>query len=117
MKKKITLGTIVFLILVVTYNLSIQIMNAVRSGDRLYDAAERVYLLEAKNKELKKRLLEIQSTDFIEQEARNKLGLGKSEETVVIIPEDKIKLILGTSTSSVQPKRLANWVGWFRVFF
>ena len=115
MVRKIILGTIILVVLMVAYNLLIQITDAVRSGERLSKAADMVYKLEAKNRDLKKKLAQIQSPEFIEEQARNKLGLSKVGETVVIIPEDKLKLIMGVSTST--QIRLSNWLGWWKVFF
>ena len=102
--------------MVIAYNLLVQITDALKSGERLSTAAEKVYKLEAKNKELIQKLKEIQSPEFIEEMARNKLGLGKAGETIIIIPEEKIKEILGASNSA-QEIRLPNWLGWLRVFF
>lgn len=116
MIKKIALVLIVLVILAVAYNLVTQIMGAIKSGERLSAAADVVYKLEAKNKLLKDRLNQIQSLEFIEQEIRNKLGFAKKGETVVVIPEDKLKLVLGAS-SSAQSVRLPNWLGWVKVFF
>ena len=116
MIKKIALGAIFLVSLAVAYNLINQIINTTKSGDRLSQAADTVYQLELKNKELKKKLTQIQSPDFIEQQARDKLGLSKKGETVVIIPEDKLKQALGV-TQSAQKVRLPNWLGWLRVFW
>lgn len=115
MIKKIALGLIIITVLIVAYNLITQIMEAVKSGDRLSSAADVVYKLEVKNKALKDKLSEIQSPEFIEQEIRNKLGFARKGETVVVIPEDKLKLVLGTSSSA--QIRLPNWLGWIKVFF
>lgn len=115
MIRKIVPIVAVLLVLLVVYNLVNQILGAFKSSDRLSQAVEKVYSLEAKNKELKKQLAEIKSPKFVEQQARDKLGLSKAGETVVIIPEQKIKAVLGTS----QPAqiRLPNWQGWLRIFF
>ncbi len=102
--------------MVIAFNLVAQILNTIKSGDRLSIQAEIVYNLEAKNRELKKKLTHIQSPQFIEEQARNKLGLSKSGETIVVIPEEKLKQVLGASNSA-QIVRLPNWLGWFRVFF
>lgn len=115
MIKKIALGLIILISLVVAYNLLTQIMEAAKYGERLSQAAETVYKLETKNKELKKKLSQIQSPEFIEEQARNKLGLSKQGETVVIIPEEKLKQVLGTTESA--QIRLPNWLGWLKVFF
>lgn len=115
MIKKIVLVSIILAGLIMAYNLLTQIMSAVKSGERLSQAAEMLYKLEIKNKELKKKLSEIQSPEFIEAQARNKLGLGKRGETIVIIPEDKLKLVMGISESA--QIRLPNPLGWLKVFW
>lgn len=115
MIKKLSLGLIILISLIVAYNLVIQIIQAVKSGERLSQSADVVYKLEAKNKELKRQLTQIQSPEFIDEEVRNKLGMSKKGETIVIIPEEKIKAILGASSSA--QIRLPNWLGWLKVFF
>lgn len=115
MIKKIGLGAIILVVLVIAYNLMTQILEATKSGERLSEAADIVYKLEAKNRELKNKLIQIQSPDFIEEEIRNELGLAKKGETLVIIPEEKLKLVLGASAAD--QIGLPNWLGWWKVFF
>lgn len=115
MLKKIIIGLVVLVILVIAYNLIKQITESTKSGERLSEAADEVYKLEIKNKTLKQKLLQIQSPQFIEAEIRNRLGLTKIGETLVVIPEDKLKSVLGASSSAVI--RLPNWLGWLKVFF
>ena len=50
MVKKIALGLAILVILIVAYNLIVQILEATKSGERLSQAADAVYQLEAKNK-------------------------------------------------------------------
>lgn len=116
MLRKVIIISIIVVVLVVIFNLISQILTTIKSGERLSSQAEVVYSLEAKNRELKKKLTQIQSPQFIEEQARNKLGLGKPGETMVIIPEDKLKAVMG-ATQSAQITRLPNWLGWWRVFF
>lgn len=116
MFRKVIYGAILLIVLIITYNLVSQIVQAIKSGERLSEASDGVFKLQNQNKELKKKLTEMQSSDFIEQQARNKLGLSKKGETVVIIPEKTLNLVLGAS-SSAQPVRLSNPAGWWRVFF
>lgn len=115
MIKKIVLILIVLVCLVVAYSLIKQIIEATKSGERLAKATDEVYRLEKKNKELKQKISQVQSSEFLEAEIRNRLGLAKKGETIVIIPEDKLKLVLG-ATQSAQI-RLPNWLGWIKVFF
>ncbi len=116
MIKKIIYGVVIFLSLLIAYNLLQQITQAIKSGERLSAATDALYNLQAKNKDLKKKLSEIQTPDFIEQAARDKLGLSKKGETVVIIPDQTMKLLLSAS-GSAQVARLPNPLGWWRVFF
>ncbi len=116
MIKKIALGVIFLVSTILAYNLIRGIIDSTKSGDRLSEAVDIVYKLEVKNKELKKKLTEIQSPNFIEQQARDKLNLSKAGETLVIIPEEKLKLVLGASHSA-EEIRLPNWRGWLKVFW
>ncbi len=116
MIKKLVIIAIISVGLIAGYNLVSQILDAAKSGERLTDAADAVVKMENKNKELKKELADSRSPQFIEEKARNKLGLGKVGETIVIIPDEKIKQVLG-ATQSAQEVRLPNWLGWLRVFF
>ncbi len=115
MIRKIIAILAVLVILLIAYNLVSQILGAFKSSDRLSAMADKVYSLEAQNKELKKKLEEIKSPQFIEQQARDKLGLSKKGETIVIIPEQKLKEVLGVSQSA--QIRFPNWQGWLKLFF
>ncbi len=115
MLRKIIITGLIVVVLLIVYSLLNQITDALRSSDRLSAQAEAVFKLEAKNRDLKKKLSQIKSPEFIEQQARDKLGLSKGGETVVIIPEEKLKMVLGASNSA-QEVRLPNWMGWFKVF-
>lgn len=116
MRKKITITIIIFLAIFTLYNLLSQIFKAVRSADRLSQATEIIMKLQDENKRLQKQLIYVQKPDYIEQQARDKLGLAKAGEVVFVIPDEKIKQVLGLN-SSVDEKRLPNWQGWLRVFF
>lgn len=116
MIKKISLGVIILIVLVIGYNLIKQISDAIKSSERLSQEADSLSQLQDQNKQLKEKLAQIQSPEFIEEQARNKLGLAKLGETIVVIPEEKLKEVLGASQSA-QEVRLPNWLGWWRLFF
>ena len=78
-------------------------------------ATEKLHKLEVENRNLKNKLENVKSNDFIEEEARNKLGLAKEGEIIVIIPDETIDLILGKKKAEIV--RLPNYLGWWRVFF
>ena len=67
------------------------------------------------NQKLKSQLSYVQSKEFIEEQARNKLFLIKPGEQEVLISEDLIK---GASTPSAQAKKDdPNWKKWWSLFF
>lgn len=115
MIKKVSLGFLILVSLVMAYNLVNQIIAVTKSGERLFRSADILFRLEAKNRQLKEKLSKLKSTEFLEEQARNKLGLAKAGETVVVIPEEKLKSILGASQSA--QIRLPNWLGWLQVFW
>lgn len=116
MTKKLGFLLLIFLTILFAYNLIGQIFNTLKSGERLDQVVQKLHQLEVKNRELKKRLEEVKSPEFLEQQARDKLGLAKEGETVVIIPQEKIDQILGASRDKEEGK-LPNWLGWLRLFF
>lgn len=117
MTKKISFTAIILISVFIAYNLIIQIFQALHSGDRLSLATEILYKLEVENKRLKERLEQTKTDEFIVEQARNKLGLVKKGETLIVIPEDKINQVLSASQSAKEEERLPNWVGWFRLFW
>ena len=65
----------------------------------------------SENSQLQKDLSRVDNTQFIEEEARNKLFLAKPNETEIIVPQEKKKAI---------PKKgeeFPNWKQWFLLFF
>ncbi|QQG43009.1 MAG: septum formation initiator family protein [Candidatus Daviesbacteria bacterium] len=113
--KKISFFTVAVVLLIIIYSLISQIFSAFRSGDRLSEALDKLHQLQIKNQALKKSLKTASSPEFIEQQARDKLGLSKEDEVVVVIPEEIIQKILSQTQPNVP--RLPNPIGWWKVFF
>lgn len=104
------------IVLVIVYNLVNQIFEAMHSGERLSQAVDSLYKLQTENRQLQDKLSQVNSPQFIEEQARDQLGLSKKGETVVIIPDEKLNQVLGISKLAPEVK-LPNWLGWWRVFF
>jgi len=98
------------------------INNLVRSIYTLWQKYDLVTLAQKErdrqkqeNQRLKSQLSHVQSKEFIEEQARNKLFLVKPGEQEVLISEDLIK---GSSTPSAQAKKNdQNWRKWWGLFF
>lgn len=116
MAKKIGIAASLIVFLVVTWNIIGQIISTLKSGDRLNIATDKLHRLEIKNKDLKAKLDEVKDLRFLEEQARDKLGLVKEGETLVIIPQEKIDSILGLS-KKIEEIKLPNWQGWLKLFW
>ncbi len=115
-KKKIGILLSGIVVIFITWSLIGQIMTTVKSGDRLQEDADKLHSLEVKNKELKNKLEEVKKPSFVEQQARDKLGLAREGETLVIIPDEKLNQVLGVTEKKAEI-RLPNWQGWLRLFW
>lgn len=80
-----------------------------KAGERIEQAEQEVKNQEAENQNLKKRLAEVQSPEFIEKEAREKLGLGRPGEEIVVLPEVPV-------APSMPAVDGPNWRKWWRVY-
>lgn len=104
-------------ILVLTLLFTIGIVRSVITiAQKRGIVAERQQVLrqeEAKRNELLERLKEATSASFIERAAREKLGLVKEGETVVIL--DKTKLL--NQDTPVPAGPVSNWKQWWNLFF
>lgn len=101
-------------ILIVT--LSRSIWDLWRRRDILGERQSALKRLEAENNRLKGELSYSESPFFVEQEARNRLGLGREGETVVILPKSQI-LSPNDQTRGEKEENLPNWKRWWRLFF
>lgn len=115
MSRKIGLLIILILAGVILYSLGQQIYNSLIVAKRLDAEADKLSKLELQNQELKKQAEESGSIGFIEQQARNKLGMARIGETVVIIPQSEIDRLI-ESQKPVVAEQLPNWQGWLKLF-
>jgi len=81
-----------------------------QKGEIVKSAQEERSVEEQRNRDLKKKLEFSQSQQFIERQAREKLGLAKPGETVVIMSQSP-------ATQSGVIEVLPNWKRWLNLFF
>jgi cell division protein FtsL len=111
-----TIGTIfiIFLAILILVGLFKQINSALLASSRLDQAAEEVTKLQDKNRQLKNKLSEVQNPDFVEEVARDKLGLSRPNETVVVVPQEAINRVLAANIK-IEEIKIPNWQGWLRL--
>lgn len=80
---------------------------------------ERQKVIEAKklSQELEKQVKEIKSQEFTEKEARDKLGLAKPGETVLVLPdEDTLRRLAPKFYEEEDIQLDPNWRKWLKLF-
>ncbi len=88
------------------------------SKKQIDEARGRVEKLQSENESLKNKLALSQSEAFIEQQLRDKLGLAKEGEMVVVLPEPSI--LKQYSPKIVYEEEILpdpTWKMWFRFFY
>ncbi len=89
----------------------LNIKNAIKKEET------RLVKLRKENEELKKRAEEVGKDIFFEKEARNKLGLGKEGETIVVLPDDETLRKLALKREEEQDTLPdPNWKKWLKLF-
>ena len=73
--------------------------------------------MEAENKKLQEKILATQDLNFLEREARNKLGFIKEGEVVVVLPDEEILKKLAPQAQIIENEGLdPNWKQWLKLF-
>lgn len=78
--------------------------------------------IQAENQTLEERMSYFSTREFREQEAREKLGLKKADETVVAIKEDIVRDAVSNGTDSQDNSKteeafIPNYRKWWQLFF
>lgn len=111
MKSKLVTGLIIVfgLYLIVSFSRDIWgLLNKTKEIDKERQTLEN---LKADNVALKQQLEYVKSDEFVEKEARDKLGMAKEGEAVVLMPENTSK------ASETQIQEVPNWKKWWQLFF
>src|SRR3989337_1746833 len=78
---------------------------------------EKVKALEEEEKDLEKKLEEVKSDDYIEKQIRDKLGLAKEGEIVVILPPPEVlRKFAPEDREEEEVLPDPNWKKWARLF-
>lgn len=112
MKQKILLVFGVLAAILLIFNSVKKIMFFRNNAQQIKEAETRLFSLKKENEQLKSELEYKKSNDFAEEEIRNKLGLAKQNEAIVVLPKEEAKET-DKDLSNVTP----NWRKWWRLFF
>jgi len=88
------------------------------SNQKIIDAQNKVNELKKENQELNQELQIAQSMQFVEQMVRDKLGLARKGEIVVVLPDD---VLLRSLAPKLPEERFSLpdpvWKMWMKLFF
>ncbi|MDZ7586603.1 MAG: septum formation initiator family protein [Patescibacteria group bacterium] len=112
MKQKSKWGgwVLVGVLLVMMVRLGGNVWRLWKAGERIKQAEAEVDKETKENKQLKARLAQVQSPEFIEKEAREKLGLGKPGEEIVNLPKQEQESVRAGEREE------ANWRKWWKLY-
>lgn len=110
LKIKKILVIVVGIVLIISFSRSI--VRLLKLGNPAEELKEELVQLEIKREELLKKKAYYQSDEFIEDQARNTLNMGKPGETIVVLPDDFLQ-----EEHFQEAKSLPNWKKWLEIFF
>jgi len=85
---------------------------------RLTETEERIEKLKSENEVLGEKLDTFQSDEYIEKQLRDKLGLAKEEEIIIVLPdEETIRKFAPKTEEEEEILPNPNWKKWFKLFF
>lgn len=111
--KYLVLG--LFSLLVISIVRNIERIN--KTKEEVSEMEKRVEALKEENEKLKEKEASVKSDFYVEKQIRDKLGLAKEGDIVVVLPEKEVleKLAPDTSEEEDAPTQ-PNWKKWMEVF-
>jgi cell division protein FtsB len=111
---KLALVVVLILVILIGYSIIKEKKNQQQTVDAIASLKQEIQTFENRNLELVEMVKYLRSNQFIEKEARQKLGLQQPGEKVVIIPALDQGQVAGAVTRALsQP----NYVKWWKYFF
>jgi len=115
-KRRVIYLSIIIVGLLISFGLARNLYVTYQNSQLLTSAKEKLDRLRAENLRLKEEHTAASDPNFIEREARNRLGLVRPGETVVILPASGAAFPSSLSGEAVKPTRPV-WQQWLGLFF
>lgn len=106
---------IIFVILTSSF---VKSLNRIKMGDTVIQKTKvKIEKAEEENKKLSEQLEITQSEEFLENQLRNKLGLAKEGEIILVLPEaDIVRKLSPIIPVEEEIKPKPNWQKWLELF-
>lgn len=99
--------------LVVAIRQGVSVVRLWKTGRVVKEAKTQVEKESRENERLKEKLAEVSSPEFVEREAREKLGYGKAGETLIIFPRQNDA---NPKPQISNPNNEPNWRKWWKLY-
>lgn len=113
MKRNLLLFLAVLISILLIVNSSKRILNLRTTSQQVKEAEAQLENLRKENEKLQEELKYKKGNEFAEKEIRDKLGLAKEGETVVILPKEETQQLTTDNGQLTKP----NWQKWRDLFF
>ncbi len=118
--KSISLGSygLLFLALFLSFSLARNIVSFTSAKRKLSQESEKIAKLEKEVQIVEQQVKSVKKEEFVEKEARDKLGLAKEGEIVIVLPEDTVLAQLAPKIPQADeflPE--PNWKKWANLFY
>jgi cell division protein FtsB len=116
---KIATVFIVFLCILLGLSVLRNLGTILSTNKEIALARQKLSEIEAKNKELEKQKLIVESPSYKEKLIRDQLGFAKEGETVLILPDNEIleKLSPIIAQDESEEAKVYNWQKWLKLLF
>jgi cell division protein FtsB len=98
--------------IILAMRLGTNIYRIWKTGDRITESQTKLTQVQKKQEELKSQLAQVQTPEFVEKEAREKLGYGREGEVIVILPQNDSAKNEVLSAKENNP----NWKKWWDLY-
>ena len=104
--------------LLMLVSLARNIVKVREAKERLKEKEEYIEKIRGENEELSQRVATFKSEEFIEKQLRDKLGLAKEGETIIVLPdEETISKFAPSDEKEEEILPDPNWKKWLKLFF
>jgi len=108
---------LVFFVLTLSFSLARNVLRINKAKMRIYEVQENVGKLGEEKEKLEERLEIIEGDEFVEKQMRDKLGLAKEGEIVVILPKDEVlRKFAPNYENETETLPEPNWKRWLNLF-
>lgn len=116
--KKAFKWALLFLIFILVFSLVKNVLKAKDAAFKIAESKRKVEELKKENDELGKKIDSVESAFFLEKQARDKLGLAKEGEMVIILPDaETLKKAFPNKEEAKEDLPLPNWKKWLKLFY